>query len=278
VLVCMFSGAFMKKLATCVIAVAGLIGTPVLAADLATKGAPPPPPPPPVFSWAGLYIGVNAGGAFGNKVTEEPTGLFFSEFEGAPLLPTSSNQSGFTGGGLFGYNWQFDSVVVGIEGDFNYVDFRDINFTVTGLPSTPFGSGSAPHVFNYFHSGDRFFGTFRVRLGYAADRALFYATGGLAFSGKSSNTGTATFTNAEGVQFANFHGPTDSGIGFAVGGGVEYAWTNNWIVRAEYLFVDIDHHNVTLTDPVTSGAAGFSFSSTVGEQFSVVRGAISYKF
>jgi outer membrane immunogenic protein len=268
----------MKKLATCVIAVAGLIGTPVLAADLATRGAPPPPPPPPVFSWAGLYIGVNAGGAFGNKVTEEPTGLFFSEFEGAPLLPTSSNQSGFTGGGLFGYNWQFDSVVVGIEGDFNYVDFRDINFTVTGLPSTPFGSGSAPHVFNYFHSGDRFFGTFRVRLGYAADRALFYATGGLAFSGKSSNTGTATFTNAEGVQFANFHGPTDSGIGFAVGGGVEYAWTNNWIIRGEYLFVDIDHHNVTLTDSITPGGAGFSFSSTVGEQFSVVRGAISYKF
>jgi hypothetical protein len=35
---------------------------------------------------------------------------------------------------------------------------------------------------------------------------------------------------------------------------------------------------VTLTDPVTKGGAGFSFSSTVGEQFSVVRAAISYKF
>ena len=58
----------------------------------------------------------------------------------------------------------------------------------------------------------------------------------------------------------------------------QYAWTNNWIVRAEYLFVDIDHHNVTLTDPVTLGGTGFSFSSTVGEQFSVVRGAVSYKF
>jgi hypothetical protein len=83
----MFSGAFMKKLATCVIAVAGLIGTPVLAADLATKGAPPPPPPPPVFSWAGLYIGVNAGGAFGNKVTEEPTGLFSANLKGLRCFP-----------------------------------------------------------------------------------------------------------------------------------------------------------------------------------------------
>ena len=266
----------MKKLATCIIAVAALIGTPVLAADIATK-APTPPPPAPVFSWQGLYIGLNAGGAFDNKVTEEPTGLFFSEFAGAPLLATSSNQSGFTGGGLIGYNWQFTNVVIGIEGDFNYVDFRDINFTVTGLPPTPFQSGHASNVFNYFHSGDRFFGTFRVRLGYAADRALFYATGGLAFSGKSTNTGSATFTNAEGAQFSTFQGRNDNGYGFAVGGGVEYGWTNNWIIRGEYLFVDIGHRNVTLTDSVTP-ASGFSFNSTVGEQFSVVRAAVSYKF
>jgi outer membrane immunogenic protein len=210
----------MKKLAICVIAVAGLIGTPVLAADMAAKA--PPPSPPPVFSWAGLYIGLNAGGAFDNKVTEEPTGLFFSEFAEAPLLPTSSNQSAFTGGGQVGYNWQFDNLVTGIEGDFNYVGFRDINFTVTGLPGLPFESGSPPNVFNYSHRADRFFGTLRARLGYAADRVLFYATGGIAFSGRSTHTGVATFTNAEGVQFANFQGPSDGGIGFAVGGGVEY--------------------------------------------------------
>src|SRR5262249_3811504 len=148
-------------------------------------------------------------------------------------------------------NWQFDSLVAGIEGDFNYVGFRDTNFTVTGLPATPFGSGTAPNVFNYSRSADQFFGTLRARLGYAADRVLFYATGGVAFSGRSSHSGTATFTNAAGLQFANFQGPSDSGIGFAVGGGVEYAWTNNWIARVEYLFVDIDYHNVTLTDPVT---------------------------
>jgi outer membrane immunogenic protein len=177
----------MKKLAICVIAVAGLIGTPVLAADIATK-APSPPLPPPVFTWAGLYIGLNAGWAFDNKVTEEPTGLF-SEFPGAPLLATSANQSAFTGGGQIGYNWQFDNLVTGIEGDFNYVGFRDINFTVTGLPATPFGFGSVPNVFNYSRSADQFFGTLRARLGYAADRVLFYATGGVAFTGRSSHTG-----------------------------------------------------------------------------------------
>ena len=120
---------------------------------------------------------------FGNRITEEPTGLF-SGFAGAPLLATSSNQSAFTGGGQIGYNWQFDNLVVGIEGDFNYVGFRDINVTVTGLPDTPFGSPSKPNVFNYFHPADRFFGTLRARLGYAADGVLFYATGGVSAAGR----------------------------------------------------------------------------------------------
>src|SRR5262249_59040863 len=124
------------------------------------------------YSWTGLYIGVNAGGAFDNKVTEEPTGLFFSEFAGASLLSTSSNQSAFTGGGQIGYNWQFDSLVAGIEGDFNYVGFRDINFTVTGLP-TPFGSRSPPNAFHYSHPADRFFRTLPARLRYSADPGLF---------------------------------------------------------------------------------------------------------
>jgi outer membrane immunogenic protein len=51
------SGAVMKKLATCVIAIAGLIGTPAFAADMAVKA--PPPPPAPVYSWTGFYAGLN---------------------------------------------------------------------------------------------------------------------------------------------------------------------------------------------------------------------------
>ena len=94
---------------------------------------------------------------------------------------------------------------------------------MTGLPATPFGFGSAPNAFNYSRPADRFFGTLRARLGYAADRVLFYGTGGVAFTGRSSHIGTATFTNAAGVQSANFQGPSDSGIGFAVGEGFEYA-------------------------------------------------------
>jgi opacity protein-like surface antigen len=59
----MFSGAVMKKLATCLIGVVGLIGTPAFAADMAVK-ARPLPAPAPVFSWTGCYLGGYAGGAW----------------------------------------------------------------------------------------------------------------------------------------------------------------------------------------------------------------------
>ncbi len=42
----------MKLLATA-IAVAGLVGTPAFAADMAVKA--PPPLPEPVYSWTGFY-------------------------------------------------------------------------------------------------------------------------------------------------------------------------------------------------------------------------------
>jgi outer membrane immunogenic protein len=56
----------MKRLATAIAAIA-LIGTPASAADMAVKAPPPAPPLAPVSTWAGWYIGLNAGGGWGNN-------------------------------------------------------------------------------------------------------------------------------------------------------------------------------------------------------------------
>jgi outer membrane immunogenic protein len=58
----------MKKLATCVIVAAGLIGTPAFAADMAVKA--PPPAPAPVYNWTGWYVGGNVGYSWGNAHTD----------------------------------------------------------------------------------------------------------------------------------------------------------------------------------------------------------------
>jgi hypothetical protein len=46
------------------ICAAAFAAAPAIAADLPLKA--PPPPPVPVFSWTGLYIGANIGGAWSN--------------------------------------------------------------------------------------------------------------------------------------------------------------------------------------------------------------------
>jgi outer membrane immunogenic protein len=66
----------MKKLATCAVAVTGLLGTSAFAADIGVK-APLAPPPAPVYNWTGWYVGVNAGASFGTADTD---------FHGAPVF------------------------------------------------------------------------------------------------------------------------------------------------------------------------------------------------
>ena len=81
---------------------------------------------------------------------------------------------------------------------------------------------------------DWFF-TVRSRLGLAMDRSLFYVTGGLAvgnerFSQFFLHTASGTFEAGSS---------SDTRVGWTVGAGGEYAFTNNWSVKAEYLYVDL---------------------------------------
>jgi len=98
----------MKKLAN-VIAIAALIGTPALAADMAVKA--PPPTPAPVSSWTGWYVGANVGGHWGTDkiTTTTDAGGGFGP-DGAAAIdaasPISLRPEGVIGGVQAGYNWQ----------------------------------------------------------------------------------------------------------------------------------------------------------------------------
>jgi outer membrane immunogenic protein len=119
----------MKKLLSA-IAVAGLIGTPAFAADMAVKA--PPPLPEPVYSWTGFYAGLNAGWSWGKQDTTvnfvpAPTviGIFLpvgAQFVFSPS-PTADQETahplGAIGGVQVGYNWQsMSNWIIGIEADF----------------------------------------------------------------------------------------------------------------------------------------------------------------
>lgn len=83
-------------------------------------------------------------------------------------------------------------------------------------------------------------GTLRVRAGYAFDNILVYGTGGLAW---------ATTDNQYFFSILNSDRPF---LGWAGGIGVEYALSNLWSVKAEYLRIKFD---ATRTD--YSGVAAF---------------------
>ena len=164
-------------------------GGQALAADLPQPGPPPPrapatyvPVPVPVFTWSGVYIGVNGGYAFGTSNWTEPgfgtTGNF--------------DTSGFLAGGTIGGNYQWGQFVVGAEGDWDWADL----------------TGSACGGFCTTKSD--WLGTARVRAGYAWDRILFYGTGGGAFGNLQASAGVLPFSSTTqigwtaggGVEFA----------------------------------------------------------------------------
>ena len=77
---------------------------------------------------------------------------------------------------------------------------------VAGIDGTgTFGPGTASASVDWF-------GSVRTRVGIAKDRVLFFLTAGLAVSGVTVSTGTAS--------------ATDTVFGLTAGGGVEYAVTD----------------------------------------------------
>ena len=228
------------------------------AADLPSRRAPPvyiPPAPPPVFSWSGVYVGGQVGYNFGNDRS-----LAFATGTPVGLASNAVSQNGVIGGAHVGYNYATRgmpffgnssavSAVFGLEGDVDGTSAKS-NYGLGGIAVS-----SSPNVQ----------GSVRGRVGLAYDRVLFYATGGAAFGGFQNN-----YTNT-------LNGLTDSfshtRVGYTVGGGIEYAFTNNWSVRAEYRYTDFGHTFDTL-----SNSTGGGVTVRQREAENRVQLGVSYKF
>ncbi len=237
-------------------ALAALAGT-ATAADLPSRRAPPvylPPPPIPVFTWTGLYVGGQVGYEFGSS-----SALSTRSAGGAGIAANGSNPGGVIGGAHIGYLVSTQSFpglgsvmgaggVIGIEGD---VDGSHYTSTYALGPITD-------------TTRQNIQGSVRGRLGIAVDRALFYATGGVAF-GDLGNT----YVNAAGLSDSI----SNTRIGYTVGGGVEYAVTNNWSLRAEYRYTDFG----SVTDNLATSTGG-TVNVRHHETDNRVQAGFSYKF
>src|ERR1051325_1853341 len=131
-------GCAMKKHTVFTLAVlASLCGVGVAnAADLQRAPAytKAPPPMAPAFTWTGFYIGLNAGGKWANVDQDITSG-------GTAFTLNGNNASSWIAGGQIGYNWQFNQIVLGIEGDIDAHDFS--RSAVVGTAIGPFIPGDA---------------------------------------------------------------------------------------------------------------------------------------
>src|SRR4029078_13731798 len=82
-------------------------------------------PPPAVYDWTGFYVGGNLGAAMNSSTVDQNVNSGDLGDVGKELKDQiQDSQTVFTGGGELGYNWQFNSWVLGAEADFNFPDFN----------------------------------------------------------------------------------------------------------------------------------------------------------
>jgi outer membrane immunogenic protein len=249
------------------------LGVPAIAADMPAR---PMARPAPAFTWTGCYIGVNVGYASGtSQHSAEPGSVLIGPGtvgafgrDGLPATAVSPEAplafgqgaditphfhlGGLLAGGTGGCQYQAGVWVFGIEADGGVINKQ--------------GQANDQFPFNpqFVHqTNERSLTTLRGRIGYAADKWLFYATGGAAWatveatawdgcSVAASGVGGALVTPGCGAAIV---GPalvpaaiTAAGVpsihdkqtmvGYAVGGGVEYALGYGWSIKSEYIYIN----------------------------------------
>ena len=157
--------------------------------------------------------------------------------------------------------------MIGLEGSVDGTSLSN-----TAVAAFPDGSTLAAHTKADIQ------GSIRGRVGVAFDRVLIFATGGVAFGGFNTDVSLSTF-DATGAPFFASASRSNTRVGWTVGGGIEYAITNNWSVRAEYRFTDFG----TINEALFSGQlnAVFPGASIVGNrriQQNQVQAGFDYKF
>lgn len=226
-------------LAGCAVA---MLAGPAMAADMAYPVKAPVVAVVPAFTWTGLYVGANVGYGWsdGSAPWQDYLGYYYSGWDGYGYSGGSAPE-GWFGGVQIGYNYQFvNNIVLGVEAD---AQFGSLSDTLNYYSVATVG-GSTYEDYGSIETKVDSFGTIRLRLGYAFDHFLPYVTGGVAWGNVKMSGQVDSYTN--GVYDPFFSGSgSESEVewGWTIGGGVEYAFTDNWTIKAEYLYADLGDIN-----------------------------------
>ncbi len=288
-------------------AVAGLalalVAGSAFAADLPYRKAPIVEPPPPVFTWTGLYGGINIGYGFGNGDQDQgglgyaPYNLPFDNDAGFITLNPAgavwtipNDLNGVLGGGQAGYNYQFNPwLVVGLEAD---LQATDVHSQGNGYGAASDALGVHTAYVSQNKSVD-WFGTVRGRIGLTMPsfpNLLVYGTGGLAYGGVVHSVNVSDFWGfnggGTGVVIGAGTNYDQTKVGWTVGGGVEWfpmpmhALFKAFSVKLEYLYTDLGPTTVYGGSIATVPAFGptFAYQHTSQTRWNTVRLGVNWHF
>jgi outer membrane immunogenic protein len=221
----------MKKLLLGSVALAAMIAGPAMAADMPVKAKAPPPPL--LYDWSGVYVGFSAGGMWYDVDRTFPND---------PLSATdnfTTSDSDAIYGFHAGFQQQWGAWVLGVEASLSGC-FWECRSLTGVLPTTGIFNANVQgehKITNLFTVGPR--------LGYAWDRFMIYATGGLA-SANLKGAYCSTVTNLCGpAQFGINHQSGQTwNWGWFAGAGIEYMVHKGPLVDVifglEYQHWDVD--------------------------------------
>ena len=209
-------------------------------------------PPAPNYDWTGFYVGAYVDGQWLKSSSSAVNGV-----TGAPFPATGGNSSQWGGGVQLGFDYMLPSrLLLGVA--------ADMSSGGTKTSTVSDATGISANQTTVFDSE-----TIRGRIGYAADNILFYATGGLAWSNdqfvRTQLTGTLNNATAGADEAVN-----KGLLGWTGGGGIAYAFAQNWNVFAEYRYTGFGTSTISL--PLSQ------LTTTSTTAVSTVEFGVNYKF
>jgi outer membrane immunogenic protein len=247
----------MKKLVIALTALAAFTGS-ASAADLAARPYTKAPAavPTPVASWTGCYVGAGGGGAYSNndhRTVDTATGV--------PITAnTTTGARGWFGTVGAGCDYQFDRWVVGVFGDYDFMDVKGDIGNIFGVGFT----GQQKQDWQWAVGG---------RLGYAVlPNLLGYVSGGFT-QGHWKSTNYSFFGFPPSLSTSGF-----TRDGWFIGAGDEYAlgFLPGLFWKTEYRYSEFDRASTPIVTLPALAATGFSENQKVREHS--VRSELVYRF
>lgn len=215
--------------------------------------------PPAAYNWSGHYIGAVVGHGWGNTSVGEIS-FFDDPLDIDPVggLPGFGfGTSGKLGGVEIGTGWQSGALYFGVEADIAATN-------ISGTHADDVAGFSVDSTLNWLS-------TARLRGGVPVDRFLLFASGGLALGGVTADLHD-TYPGPVVIDTSS----SATSWGWTAGGGVAAALGDHWVIKAEYLYVDLGSQQHSFSEP---SPPGWPLITTSGKMTaSIGRIGLDYRF